>query len=210
VPNERDNERRKVAEEAVKSLPSEEAKSLSEEAREEVAARMLPPQPLQTTTDRTARIMTYLGALLIVAGVAASGAMVWSFLALVPAVNEYAQPGGNISEVLSNSVPLLLVPAGLLFAATLLFVIGYLLLRTSYSASRELIPAGDREMVNQAMEKAKTTREALTEYIRLRSLSGIAGFFTKMSLSGLPLATIALTLIYYLPSDMGGAIFRFS
>lgn len=38
--------------------------------------------------------------------------------------------------------------------------------------------------------------EAVTQYIRLTSLGGFTGTFTKLGLTGLPLATIALTLFF--------------
>lgn len=38
--------------------------------------------------------------------------------------------------------------------------------------------------------------EAVTQYIRLTSLSGFTGAFTKLGLTGLPLATIGLTLFF--------------
>lgn len=40
--------------------------------------------------------------------------------------------------------------------------------------------------------------EPVTQYIRLTSLTGFSGNFTKLGLSGLPLATIALTLFFSL------------
>jgi hypothetical protein len=40
--------------------------------------------------------------------------------------------------------------------------------------------------------------EAVTQYIRLTSLSGFTGAFTKLGLTGLPLATIGLTLFFSL------------
>jgi hypothetical protein len=40
--------------------------------------------------------------------------------------------------------------------------------------------------------------DAVTQYIRLTSLSGFTGAFTKLGLTGLPLATIGLTLFFSL------------
>jgi len=40
--------------------------------------------------------------------------------------------------------------------------------------------------------------ESITQYVRLRSLSGFTGVFTKLGLQGLPLATIGLTLFFSL------------
>jgi hypothetical protein len=48
-------------------------------------------------------------------------------------------------------------------------------------------------------EQVKSGQEdAVTQYIRLTSLSGFTGAFTKLGLTGLPLATIGLTLFFSL------------
>jgi hypothetical protein len=47
----------------------------------------------------------------------------------------------------------------------------------------------------------------MTSYIRLSSLSGLVGTFTKIGLSGLPLATIGLTFIFTLLSVFGANFF---
>jgi len=46
----------------------------------------------------------------------------------------------------------------------------------------------------------KCDEDPIGQYIRLSSLTGATGFFTKLGLSGLPLATIALTLFFALGS----------
>lgn len=40
--------------------------------------------------------------------------------------------------------------------------------------------------------------DAITQYVRLRSLTGFTGLFTKLGLTGLPLATIGLTIFFSL------------
>ena len=40
--------------------------------------------------------------------------------------------------------------------------------------------------------------DAITQYVRLRSLTGFTGVFTKLGLQGLPLATIGLTIFFSL------------
>jgi hypothetical protein len=51
----------------------------------------------------------------------------------------------------------------------------------------------------------KCDEDPIGQYIRLSSLTGATGFFTKLGLSGLPLATIALTLFFALGSLVPGA-----
>lgn len=46
----------------------------------------------------------------------------------------------------------------------------------------------------------KCEDDPIGQYIRLSSLTGATGFFTKLGLSGLPLATIALTLFFAIGS----------
>jgi len=47
--------------------------------------------------------------------------------------------------------------------------------------------------------------DPITQYVRLRSLSGFTGVFTKLGLQGLPLATIGLTLFFSLMFLRDGA-----
>lgn len=42
----------------------------------------------------------------------------------------------------------------------------------------------------------KGNSEPIDQYLRLRSLSGFAGNFTKLQITGLPLTTVVLTLIF--------------
>jgi hypothetical protein len=51
-------------------------------------------------------------------------------------------------------------------------------------------------MVQDAVINGKS--EAIDQYVRLRSLAGWAGTFTKLGITGLPLVTVVLTLIFSL------------
>jgi hypothetical protein len=188
--DERSNERQ---EEEIHDIPidkdkMDEAKTTSEISEIPIAL------PSQSVTDLQARIMTLLGALLLVASLVPVGAAVWS-LVTTRIDWEAAPTGANLTETASLYLPILLAPAALLFAAGSVSVIGYLLMRAGYGAAREIIPEKDRVLVSAILQRADT-EEAMNQYIRLRSLTGVTGFFTKMNLSGLPLATIVLTLIF--------------
>lgn len=87
-------------------------------------------------------------------------------------------------------------PLLLLAAAILTSAIGYVLLRSAGMASKEVIPTQDYELLSTILLDQKD--KGVDHYIRLSSLTGVTGFFTKIGLSGLPLATIALTLIFAL------------
>jgi hypothetical protein len=61
------------------------------------------------------------------------------------------------------------------------------------SLTSQVIRAEDRRLLEPLISEAKN--DAINEYIRLASLSGFSGTFTKLGFTGLPLATVVLTLI---------------
>jgi hypothetical protein len=81
-----------------------------------------------------------------------------------------------------------------LFAATL----GKRLLTTVQLAQARTIPFDDLQLIRQAVIDGKS--EPVDQYVRLRSLSGMAGNFTKIGLTGLPLTTVFLTIVFSLIS----------
>jgi hypothetical protein len=104
------------------------------------------------------------------------------------------------------------VPAGPGYWATILFreapnlvllvigivcaLLGLRLLTTTQTALARTIPKEDLLMVQEAVINGKS--EAIDQYVRLRSLAGWAGTFTKLGITGLPLVTVVLTLIFSL------------
>jgi len=75
-------------------------------------------------------------------------------------------------------------------------LLGVSLLRASGVAPNPA-PVVDRGEWNALEEEIKAGREeSITQYVRLRSLTGFTGLFTKLGLTGLPLATIGLTLFF--------------
>jgi hypothetical protein len=73
-------------------------------------------------------------------------------------------------------------------------MLGKGLLTTVRLAETRSIPSEDLPLVQQAVIDGKS--EPIDQYVRLRSLSGMSGTFTKLGISGLPLTTVALTLIF--------------
>jgi uncharacterized membrane protein len=70
---------------------------------------------------------------------------------------------------------------------------GSRLLRAGGAAtSAQVISPQDRGLIGPAIRAGNA--DAITQWIRLNSLTGWVGFFTKIGLTGLPLATIALTV----------------
>lgn len=82
----------------------------------------------------------------------------------------------------------------LFFSAVVCAIVGYSLLNAAGAASKEVIPRQDYELLSVLVSEEK--EKAIDLYVRLNSLSGFTGFFTKIGITGLPLATIALSLTF--------------
>jgi len=73
-------------------------------------------------------------------------------------------------------------------------VIGYGLLRAAGTATKEVIPKQDKDLLSEMLRLGN--HDGINEYIKLGSLSGVIGSFTKLGITGLPLATIGLTTFF--------------
>jgi hypothetical protein len=93
-------------------------------------------------------------------------------------------------------------PLILLAAACIAAFVGYILLRTGGTATRDTIPRQDYPLLSRLLLDNNIV--GINQYIRLSSLGGFAGVFAKIGLSGLPLATIGLTVIFTILSLWGG------
>lgn len=82
----------------------------------------------------------------------------------------------------------------LLFIAVVAALLGKGLLVSAQMASAATIPYADLHLVRQAVLDGKA--EPIDQYVRLRALSGISGNFTKLGVTGLPLTTVFLTLVF--------------
>jgi hypothetical protein len=102
---------------------------------------------------------------------------------------------GRTRDAFSQYIPeLIIFAAGILSA-----MLGVNLLRAvglTTSAPRPVIDPG--EWADLKRKVVDGNEDAVTQYVRLRSLSGFTGIFTKLGLQGLPLATIGLTLFFSL------------
>jgi hypothetical protein len=87
-----------------------------------------------------------------------------------------------------------LPPMVLLFAALLTAFIGFLLLKAAGTATKEVIPQQDYELLSRLL--LTKPDKGIDHYVRLSSLTGVTGIFTKIGLTGLPLATISLTFFF--------------
>lgn len=87
----------------------------------------------------------------------------------------------------------ILAPLLLIVSAIVCTVVGIRLLKAAGAVTQQVIPPQDYELLALAIKEGN--EKAISEYIRLSSLSGMTGTFTKVGLTGLPLATISLTII---------------
>ena len=72
--------------------------------------------------------------------------------------------------------------------------IGYKLVVASGASPENPIPPSHYALLAPLIQEGKS--ELIDQYVRLSSLSGFTGTFTKLGLTGLPLTTVALTLIF--------------
>jgi hypothetical protein len=86
-----------------------------------------------------------------------------------------------------------LAPALCMIAAIICTIVGIRLLRSSGAVATQVISPQDYPVLGPAI--AGGNEQAITQFIRLSSLSGMTGTFTKIGLTGLPLATIFLTIL---------------
>jgi hypothetical protein len=88
----------------------------------------------------------------------------------------------------------------LFLIAVISAILGRQLLTSTRLAYARTIPHEDLPLVKEAVIAGKP--EPIDQYVRLRSLSGISGNFTKLGITGLPLTTVLLTLIFSFISIM--------
>lgn len=89
----------------------------------------------------------------------------------------------------------LYLPHGLLFITTVVSgYVGYKLVVASGASPENPIPPNHYNLLAPLIQEGRS--EAIDQYVRLSALSGFTGTFTKLGLTGLPLTTVALTLIF--------------
>lgn len=93
-------------------------------------------------------------------------------------------------DFFSNQLPFLTF----LLIGVIMALLGKRLLTSAQTAYTRTIPKDDLPLVENAVREGKP--EPIDQYVRLRSLSGWAGNFTKLGITGLPLTTVFLTLVF--------------
>ena len=100
------------------------------------------------------------------------------------------------AQLISHYLKPYLGPLMMFLVAILASALGFAMIQVSGRATRRVINPEDRDVVTKLLLSNPQT--GIDNYIRLSSLTGIIGGFTKLGLSGLPLATISLTVIFAL------------
>src|SRR5215213_1835202 len=90
-------------------------------------------------------------------------------------------------------ITIYIAPLAILIIGVFCTIVGTHLLKAAGIVTRHVIPPQDYELLSRAIGTGN--EQAITEYVRLSSLSGLTGTFTKLGLTGLPLATIVLTIL---------------
>ena len=98
--------------------------------------------------------------------------------------------------LLDHWVSNLAIPTIFLALTGVSMIGAYLILRVAGSLNKQIIPHQDYEILSQALLHDKD--RTIDNYIKLSSLTGLMGRFTQLGLSGLPLATILITVLFAL------------
>ena len=136
------------------------------------------------------RILTLCGYAFVMASVLCFGTIAFlkiqdSFLRRDPLPS--AQNMFDLLQRESSAIALLII-------AVVAASIGKSLLTSVRLADARTIPYEDLPLIRQAVIDGKT--DPIDQYVRLRALSGVSGNFTKLGITGLPLTTVGLTLIF--------------
>lgn len=209
-----DPDRQKADEASVNAARDKDAakaaQQAAKEARDEAnraAAEFLNRTREQSIDSRTVKNIGLGG--LVFLGIAAFALVVICLWLVKTGVSDKVAFEGSMSWsiilpriVMAYSGPLLVFIAAVFAAA-----VGYSLLRRAGTATKQVIPPQDYMLLSQLLISGN--KEALGGYIQLSSLTGFVGFFTKVGLTGLPMATIGLTLVFtilaiYVPEPAAG------
>ncbi len=101
---------------------------------------------------------------------------------------------GDLKDAMSwtNVVQIFFAPLMLFVIAVFSSLLGFSMLQISGRPSRRVIHPDDYKLLSEMLLKGN--HSGIDDWIRLSSLTGIIGGFTKVGMFGLPLATIILTI----------------
>jgi hypothetical protein len=93
-----------------------------------------------------------------------------------------------------------IIAVGLIVALASLIFGSRIMLRDA-SAPKVVIPSEDRDLLESLIRDGN--EKGIDQYVRLSSLSGTTGTATKLGLTGLPLATVGLTIFFSIVAIFG-------
>jgi hypothetical protein len=111
-------------------------------------------------------------------------------------VNATSDKTTMYAQIVSHYLKPYLSPFMMLIVGILASALGFVMIQMSGRATRLIIHPEDRHLVTDMLKHGN--QAGIDDYIRLSSLGGMIGGFTKLGLTGLPLATISLTIIFAL------------
>lgn len=142
--------------------------------------RIVPSSYLATASER----------FLATSGVFLVGASVASFVPVIYREVRLSAAASDWHDILAREASTII----LLIVGIVCALLGKKLLTATQNALARTIPKDDLPMIQAAVVAGKP--EPIDQYVRLRSLAGWAGTFTKLGITGLPLVTVALTLVF--------------
>lgn len=138
-------------------------------------------------------VLRYTGILLIYCGALIVAFMLfYSEKLMEPLAFTVRQPGRQLGDLLAA----LFLPITTVGSAILFVGLGYRLLSASGVTSDFVLPAQDKELLSKLIEDGN--EQGVRLYLDISSIKGTTGTFTKLGITGLPLATIFLTCFFAL------------
>ena len=105
-----------------------------------------------------------------------------------------SQPGEGFTDLLARILQENHEATFLVLTSMVAALIGGMLLRAAAYGSKQIIPDEDRGLL-EPLISAKD-EDAISQYVRISSLTGTTGTFTKLGFTGLPLVTAALGVLF--------------
>jgi len=155
----------------------------------------LPESKTNIETGLAQRVLSMCGGMLILAG---AGCLLYAAY-MVVRFGPYTLPDTlNVADL--GPINILTReysgPVVLLVAAVLGIVLGRSIMGKAIDATADIIPKADRETLHPLI--ADGNEKGINQYIRLASLTGVSGFFTKLGFTGMPLVTAILGVLLIL------------
>jgi hypothetical protein len=150
--------------------------------RSEPGVEHLSVPPVEPTTRSIEIGREAVSQIVLLSLIAVAGALVYIL---------YRQLEGHAPEYSGSEI---LIYLGLLLAILSIAISVIRIAISNYRSPAVIIPPDDRKLLEKLIESGD--EKAVELYVRLSSLGGPTGTATKLGLTGLPLATIGLTIFF--------------